>query len=95
LEAHEATGGVLGTVLGASVGVAAAVEEGDGDELGSIDAEIDGKTTVDGDAAPCVEGVVGDDVMQALTRAATSSVLRPRAARRGFTRIGRAPASHV
>lgn len=86
---------MLGNVLGASVGVAAATGDEDTDGLGAIDAGIDGVTAGDGDAGSCEAGVVGDDVMQALAKAATNTMVRPRAARRGFTRIGREPASHV
>jgi len=72
----------------------------DDEGTGGVEAADEGETTTDGDvdaAAPAVGDAwfVGDEPMQALTSPPMTSRARQRTVRRGITRIGRAPASHL
>lgn len=89
---------MLGAVVGVGVGVTPGMADADGD--GGIEAADEGEIATDDDidaAAPAEEDAwfVGDEPMQALTSPTMTSRARQRAFRRGITRIGRAPASHV
>ena len=90
---------MLGAVVGVRLGVGLRLgraEDGDG----GIEAADDGEIAADGDieaVAPAVGDAwfVGDEPMQALTSPPMTSRARQRTVRRGITRIGRAPASHL